>query len=233
MPTGSLRLVISELEYRNRGRLAWDGRVSLCVQTGDDLETHTSSFASIFFCFFDFRLSTFSHCASAGSPSGSTISESETCGDLLCFFEGADEDEEGRFMAVAFWEMEPLRPTRAPDSLSLSRWAVDTLIPTLTIQNTTSPLVQSGSNPSPATAQAILLVATFRMLTSHLSCSLIGWTMSNTFNSRDGAPQESLSQPFKKLSNKTINQPRRASPLGHLVSEPLSLSYCGSTVFSS
>lgn len=209
--------------------------MSLCVQTGDDMETHTSSFASIFFCFFDFRLSTFSHCASAGSPSGSTISESETCGDLFCFFEGADEDEEGRFMAVAFWELAPLSRTRAPDALSLSRsrWAVDILIPTLTIQNTTSPLVQSGSNPSPAIAQTILLVATFRMLTSPLSCSPIGWTMPNTFKSRDGAPRESVSQPFKKLSNKTINLPRRASPLGHLVSEPLSRSYCGSTVFSS
>jgi hypothetical protein len=93
--------------------------VNLCIQTGDDMGTHTSSFASIFFCFFDFRLSTFSHCASSGSPSGSIISESETWGDLFCFFAGADEDEEGRFMAVAFWDMEPLIGPRAPNWLSL------------------------------------------------------------------------------------------------------------------
>jgi len=32
------------------------------------METHTSSFAFIFLCFFDFRLSTFTHCGSAGTP---------------------------------------------------------------------------------------------------------------------------------------------------------------------
>jgi hypothetical protein len=47
MPTGSLRLVISELEYRNQGRLARDEEsVRLCNQAGHDIETDTSSFAS-------------------------------------------------------------------------------------------------------------------------------------------------------------------------------------------
>jgi hypothetical protein len=114
----------------------------------------------------------------------------------------------------------------------LSRWAADRLSPTRTIQSTTSPRVQSGSNPSPVTAQQISLVATFRMLTSPLSSSPIDWTIPNTFSSRDGAPRGSVSQPFKKLSSKTFNLPRRASPLGHLVSEPSSRSYCGSTGFS-
>lgn len=63
----------------------------------DDMETHTSSFASSFLCFFDFRLSTFSHCASAGSPSGETTLESE----VFSFFEGTDGGEEDRFMVVA------------------------------------------------------------------------------------------------------------------------------------
>lgn len=71
------------------------------MTASDDMETHTSSFAFIFLCFFDFRLSTFTHCASAGSPSGGISSESK----VFSFFEGADEDEEGRFMAVAFWEL--------------------------------------------------------------------------------------------------------------------------------
>jgi hypothetical protein len=71
------------------------------MTASDDMETHTSSFAFIFFCFFDFRLSTFTHCASGGSPSGGISSESK----VFSFFEGADEDEEGRFMAVAFWEL--------------------------------------------------------------------------------------------------------------------------------
>jgi len=49
----------------------------------------------IFLCFFDFRLSTFTHCAPAGSPSGAISSESETHGAVFSYFEGTDEDEEG------------------------------------------------------------------------------------------------------------------------------------------
>lgn len=71
----------------------------------DDMKTHTSSLAFIFLCFFDFRLSTFTHCASAGTASGEISSESETREDDFSFFEGTDEDDEGRFMAVAFWGM--------------------------------------------------------------------------------------------------------------------------------
>ena len=74
------------------------------MTAGDDMETHTSSFAFIFLCFFDFRFSTFTHCASVGFPSGGISSESETPCEVFSFFEGTDEDEEGRFMVVAFWE---------------------------------------------------------------------------------------------------------------------------------
>lgn len=142
------------------------------------METHTSCFASIFFCFFVFRLFTFSHCASSGSSSEGIISDSETRGDVFCFFEWTDEDEEGRFMAVAFWET--IGPPRAPNTrpyriniASSRRWAGDILIPTLTIQSTTFPLVQNGLRASPGTAQEISLMATFRMLTSPLSSSPI------------------------------------------------------------
>jgi hypothetical protein len=128
-------------------------------------------------------------------------------------------------MAVAFWEL--YRPTRAPNSRpyrinisSTRRWAGDILTLTLTIQSATSPLVQNGSKTSPGIAQEISLMATFRMSTSPLSSSPIDWTIPNTFSSRDGVPQESPSQAFKKLSSKTFNLPRRASLLGHLVSEP-------------
>jgi hypothetical protein len=70
------------------------------------METHTSIFAFIFLCFFDFRLSTFSHCPSAVSPCGGISSESDTRADVFSFFEGTDEGEERRFMmVVAFWEM--------------------------------------------------------------------------------------------------------------------------------
>jgi hypothetical protein len=58
--------------------------------------------AFIFLCFFDFRLSTFTQCASAGTAAGIS-SESERREDDFSFFEGTDEDDEGRFMAVAFW----------------------------------------------------------------------------------------------------------------------------------
>lgn len=70
------------------------------------METHTSSFAFIFLCFFDFRLSTFSHFTSAGTSSLGISSESETREAVFSFFEGADEGEECRFMVVvvAFWE---------------------------------------------------------------------------------------------------------------------------------
>jgi len=64
------------------------------------METHTSSFAFIFLCFFDFRLSTFTHCGSAGTPCEEISPGSED----FSFFEGTDEDEEGRFMVVALWE---------------------------------------------------------------------------------------------------------------------------------
>jgi len=50
--------------------------------------THTSSFASGFLAFFDFRLSTFSHCASVSSPSGAVDSVTETRGDFFCFLMG-------------------------------------------------------------------------------------------------------------------------------------------------
>jgi hypothetical protein len=90
--------------------------VSLSIRTGDDMETHTSSFASDFFCFLDFRFSTFTHRASTGSPSEGTISDSETRGSVFCFFEGAEEDEEGRFMAVAFWELKSLIGPHVPNS---------------------------------------------------------------------------------------------------------------------
>jgi hypothetical protein len=82
------------------------------------METHTSSFASIFFCFFDFRLFTFTHCASTGSSSEGAISDPETRGDVFCFFEGTDEDEEGRFMAVTLWEI--IGRSRAPNTRPLS-----------------------------------------------------------------------------------------------------------------
>ena len=73
------------------------------------METHTSSFAFIFLCFFDFRLSTFSHGPSAVSPSVGISSESEMRGDVFSLFEGTDEGEECRFMmVVAFWEMKRL-----------------------------------------------------------------------------------------------------------------------------
>lgn len=126
-------------------RISLRRRVRLCVTASYDLETHTSSFTSIFLCFFDFRLSTFSHCASAGSPSGIIGSESETRGDVFNFFEGADEDEEGRFMAVAFWKCSAIG-SHVPRALisSIRPWAVDILTPTCTIQSTTSPLAQSG-----------------------------------------------------------------------------------------
>jgi hypothetical protein len=86
------------------------------MTASDGVETHTSSFAFIFFCFFDFRLSTFTHRASAGSLSGGISSESETRVEVFSFFEGTDEDEEGRFMVVAFWEMKcsPYQLARAP-----------------------------------------------------------------------------------------------------------------------
>jgi hypothetical protein len=70
----------------------------------DDMETHTSSFASNFLCFFDFRLSTFTHCGSAETPSWGISSESETRGEVFSFFERTDEGEEGRFMTVAYWD---------------------------------------------------------------------------------------------------------------------------------
>ena len=120
--------------------------MSLSIRTGDDMETHTSSFASDFFCFLDFRFSTFTHRASTGSPSEGAISDSETRGSVFCFFEGAEEDEEGRFMAVAFWELESLYQSTRAKLSSLSRWAVDTLTLTLTIRSTTFRRVQSGSN---------------------------------------------------------------------------------------
>jgi hypothetical protein len=191
------------------------------MTASDGVETHTSSFAFIFFCFFDFRLSTFTHRASAGSLSGGISSESETRVEVFSFFEGTDEDEEGRFMVVAFWEMKcsPYQLARAPHLSSIRPWEADILTHTRTIQSSTSPLVQSGSRTSPEIAQETSLVATLQMSTSHLSSSPIDWTILNTFNSRDGAPQESPSQPFKKLSSKTFNLPRRASLSGHLVSE--------------
>ena len=182
----------------------------MCVATSEDMETHTSSFAFIFLCFFDFRLSTFAHCASAGSPSGGICSESE----VFSFFEGADEDEEGRFMV----KCRAYRRTCLALS-SIRPWEADILTHTRTIQSTTSRLAQSGSRTSPETAQETSLVATLQMLTSHLSSLPTDWTILNTFNSRDGAPQESPSQPFKKLSSKTSNLPRRMSLSGHLVSE--------------
>ena len=51
-----------------------DPHVKLCVR---------------FLCFFYFRLSTFSHCASEGSPSWRIILEYETCGEYsLSFLKG-------------------------------------------------------------------------------------------------------------------------------------------------
>jgi len=179
------------------------------------METHTSSFPSIFLCFFDFRLSTFSHCASAGSPSGETTLESE----VFSFFEGTDGGEEVRFMVVATGKRYGLSARTCLSSSSIRPWAVDILTPTRTILSATSPLAQSGSRTSPAIAQETSLVATLQMSTSPPSSSRIDWTILNTFNSRDGAPQESQSQAFKKLSSKTFSLPRRASLSDHLVSE--------------
>jgi hypothetical protein len=120
------------------------------------METHTSSFAFIFLCFFDFRLSTFSHGPSAVSPSVGISSESETRGDVFSLFEGTDEGEECRFMmVVAFWEMKRLSAGTCSahssssiqpygDNHLLPPWVAEVLTHTRTIQSTTSPLAQSG-----------------------------------------------------------------------------------------
>jgi hypothetical protein len=69
-------------------------------------KTHTSSFASFFSDFFCFRFFTFSHDASTRlslcSPPGCVITDSDTRGDVLCLFDGADEGEgeECLFMAL-------------------------------------------------------------------------------------------------------------------------------------
>jgi len=63
MPTGSLRLMISEFEYKKRGRFACED-VEYEVSDVTNQKTHTSSFASLFSDFFCFRFLTFSHDAS-------------------------------------------------------------------------------------------------------------------------------------------------------------------------
>ena len=63
MPTGSLRLMISEFEYKKRGGFACEVvRYEESDVRGQ--KTHTSSFASLFSAFFCFRFFTFSHGAS-------------------------------------------------------------------------------------------------------------------------------------------------------------------------
>jgi hypothetical protein len=68
--------------------------VSLCIAVGDEIESWgpTRQTCVYFPCFFYFRLSTFSHCVSEGSPAWRILLESETWGEyFFVVFEGAEE----------------------------------------------------------------------------------------------------------------------------------------------
>ena len=133
---------------------------------------------------------------------------------------------------LPFGNWNRLSAPHVPNSRRYPRWAVDTLTHTLTIQSKTFHLVQSGLNGLLPIVREISLVDTLRTSICPLCCSPIDSTIRNTFNSRDGAPLESASQPFKKLSSKTFNPSRRASQSGHPVSDSFLRSPSFSTDFS-